>query len=297
MNDTSINKALTVLTGWWPIFWSVTNVFFAVPCIALASYKLWQFESCSHRRCTMRTVVLSIELVANVIRFVYISIAPPFALRVGFVYAFHQIFLTITLPFGLFSNLLLAFYWYELAARTTKTPIVFVRRFKIPLYTVGILMFIYEGSSSIARALYANVDLMTTVGGVLYLIITTAISLFFIVAGKKMIDQLAEMQAKNKERLRAMTYILLSVAVANFFFCVLVGLIGLADFFHTIWGEQISLYVHYFSLYLVSFLQICAFTNRRRRDDTSTAGEEDSTSKGMEVHSNTFSTSPDNVSY
>jgi hypothetical protein len=132
-------------------------------------------------------VCLAIATVANIFRTIYNALDPVY-LGVAFTGPGAHMTSTISIPANIIMTLLIAFYWAELLDSSKVKVTAFLSKMKIPFILISIVVTVFEIASSGARAaLLPNVDFIATITVILYLIITVAMTIFFIITGTRVL--------------------------------------------------------------------------------------------------------------
>jgi len=152
-------------------------------------------------------VTLLVLAFANLIRTVTIFVDPIFSAGV-FPFEIGTFFQSITFPFELTANLLIAFYWMGLIDTTHLEVVTFLGNKSIPFIIIGAFFFLQEIIQGVLRA-FGNTGfyilyLITITAGA-YVIMNVLVSGFFFIIGVKVLRETASMRDELSLKLRKVT--------------------------------------------------------------------------------------------
>jgi len=135
---------------------------------------------------------LLIELLSNLCRLISFAVDPLFSEQI-FPFVVQVQLLTVSIPLGLCSTVLIVFYWAELMyAHFGATPLTFASKYKIPAYLTILLVL----AGNIVRIVFDLKQLDNTTSNLLlqlfYTITQTILAICFIVLGRRLIRWLSE---------------------------------------------------------------------------------------------------------
>jgi hypothetical protein len=184
------------------IVWQVVLGVYTLLVVALCIHRLAIFirVSSTWRAYLLPKVVISMLLIANLERVVFVSV-DPFSLRQILSYPASRILLTASLPVSMSAAVLLLFYWHEQISYMNVRVTNFISKLKIPAAIVIALLISFEIVADILKALSPTTYSAVTKLSAVYLVITLPIGVFYLVTALKVIyvtKKIGKHSNKNK---------------------------------------------------------------------------------------------------
>jgi hypothetical protein len=292
--STGLPSMNVIIDGWAPnpwnillsrgfLAWQIILVGVHVAALAYTVYKMVTILLyVEPTRRAMALTVCILESIGLLIRIVYLSMDPLGAFR-DMPYQVVQIFITISLPFGLASNLLILFTWQEILSQSIKVA-PFLTRLLVPFLIVVTIVFLLDLAGGISRAfgLSAVYNILLAVNTTFYAVIILALTVWiFVIAGrvfKYMKWSQRTVSKTNKRLLRTTLLMTLSGCVYVLLLAVIV-LVFIQPLFATpIWYVLIWFFI-YFLFTLRGFLQVLSLNVPKKESEVSiTANTKEKTS-------------------
>jgi uncharacterized protein (DUF486 family) len=108
------------------------------------------------------------------------------------------VLLSLSFPISLVSNLFITFYWHEKIQSTKTVVLKHLEKARYPFGVIAGIMFALEILSSTLRSYWVYSNALQTLNGVLYILITFGIALFFEIVGARILIRLRRAQQGQK---------------------------------------------------------------------------------------------------
>jgi len=208
---------------------------------------------------SVANVAYAMIVVGSILRFV---VCFDLGVRQLFDYRGTLMIFSISYPFALMVNLLLALFWHEaLTLYLTVTITPFLSKMKIPFYVICALLFAAELVGAVIRTF--NPAIYTPFSSIIYLIGQSLIGFYFVYMA---IRVLLFIQSKEKKRVRrTVNYVMVVISCIVLF----LGGISLAlwtsalphDPYTTTVCGHISIFINFTALNIMTIAQSYAFTS------------------------------------
>ena len=132
---------------------------------------------------TVPMVLLVMEFISNFLRLLYVTIDPVWTRRI-LPYVLSQMASTGTFPFGVYSLMLITFYWYELMNQSRLRAIPFLSKLHVPFWIAVFVIYAVELVDSILRGLnFASASILVTLVIAFYFVVSLVCIIFFLYTG------------------------------------------------------------------------------------------------------------------
>jgi len=180
--------------------------------------------------------------------------------------------------------------------KLTSTPSTFVQKYQNIFIVISVLLIILEIVVSSFRAAYYDVGTLTTITGVIYIVVILVITVFFEVCGILVYKQLRKVTVigNKQQRVEKTTLRVMLNGVSNIFWIIVVAMMGLSDAFEKAWGFYVLLFLNNVMLAIGSLLQILSFNVKKKKTKHVSKSSSSSSSSSSSASTSTSASSPTN---
>jgi len=212
-----------------PIVGTFILVFAGGTCI-IAVWKLTLIILRHGFQISMAQITLWINIVGCLLRMIF-GAADPFGAYGTTSFLFSQIFLTISCPSVVSGALLISLYWHEMIHQTGKKKIsLFLGKLRWIFLGITAIVHAFELTTATLRGAHYSFTLVLFLDGSMYVVISLAVFIFFIVTRyrlQKIFDKInSGLKSRKGQRLSLATFQLQAIVVMMVFFLIFLVLVG-----------------------------------------------------------------------
>jgi hypothetical protein len=241
-------------------------VFSGIICI-IASWKLTLSILVSGFQLSIAQVVLWMNVIGCILRMIWCA-TDPFAAFETTNFLFTQLMLSITYPFAVAGALLISLYWHELIKRTGSRINLFLDKMKWWFFGWSIFMLCFEVTTATLRGLYWSFSIMIFVDGAMYIVVSVAVLVFFIVTRYRLqavFDRVNKgLQSRREQRLSLATFQLQVMVVLMVIWIILLVVVGATNLVWAPIAFPTIFAIFFLNLQLMCLLQVLLINAPRK---------------------------------